>query len=276
MVAFAITDNLDWVVEQRPIYFPNVDGQFVRFDDKVAVVRSDNGFPLGVVSGGYETVQNKELLSMVKPLVEEGLLTIENIGYLNNGAKVFIQSKIAKDFQVVGEDYTAFVTLLNGHVGNACVAIGSSNVRVICNNTFSMAYSSIAEKYRHSEGVNERVLETKTVIDYVDRSMAAYTANVESLASTRCSKALFQKFLELTYDKEVKEMKANFVESLERMFARGVGTEGKTLYDALNAVTYYNSHESRKTDEGRFNYVNFGQGSRRGQRAMEVALSMAS
>lgn len=276
MPAFAITDNLDWEVEQRPIYYPDVDGKLLRFEDRVAIIRSDNGFPLGVVSEEYETVQNKELLGMVKPLVEEGILTIENIGYLNNGAKVFIQSRVAKEFKVVGEDYSAFVTLLNGHIGNSCVAIGSSNIRVICNNTFSMAYSSLAEKYRHSEGVNERILESKAVIDYVDESMAAYAVNAEKIASAKCSKSQFHKFLESTYEKEIKNMRDSFVDQLNKLFYNGVGTDGETLYDAFNAVTYYGSHESRKTEEGRFNFVNFGKGSRVGLRAMSVALELAS
>lgn len=276
MTAFAITGNLDWTVEQRPLYYPDVEGKFNRLIDKVAIIRSDNNYPLGVVSEGYETVQNKELLSLVNPLVQEGVLTIENMGYLNNGAKVFIQSKITKDFQIVGEDYSAYMTILNGHVGNACVAIGSSNIRVICQNTFAMAYSNLSEKYRHSEGVNERVLESSTVVDYVNQSMAAYSVNAESLASTRCSKDQFHKLLEKSYDKEVKDMRENFVDTLNRLFYDGVGTEGKTLYDAFNAITFYGSHESRKTEGGRFNYVNFGQGSKISQRAMEVALEMAS
>ena len=276
MTSFAITDNLDWAVEQRPIYYPDVEGNLIRFGDRVAIVRSDNEYPLGVVSDGYETVQNKELMSLITPMVEEGVLSIENIGFLNNGAKVFIQSKIAKDFRIIGEDYRAFVTLLNGHVGNACVAIGSSNIRVICNNTFAMAYSSLSGKYRHSEGVNERILESQAVIEYVDNSMAAYAASADSLASTKCSKDQFHNFLEKTYKKEIKEMRGNFVDQLNNLFYNGVGTEGKTLYDAFNAVTYYGSHESRKTEEGRFNFVNFGTGSRIGQRAMNIALELAS
>lgn len=276
MVAFAITDNLDWSVEQRPIYFPSAEGELIRYDDKVAIVRSDNGMPLGVVSEGYETVQNSELMSMVAPMVEEGLLSIENIGYLNGGAKVFIQAQIAQEFKVLGEEYKAYATLLNGHVGNASVAIGSSNVRVICNNTFSMAYRQVQQKFRHSEGVNERVLESKTIIDYVNRSMVAYAESAEKLALTPCSKTDFQKLMEIAQQKEITKMRESFVEEMERNFTAGVGTEGRTYYDAINAITYYNSHQSRKTEDGCFNYVNFGKGSKVAQRAMAAALELVS
>lgn len=276
MTAFAITDNLEWNVEQRPIFYPSADGTLVRYEDRVAIVREDNGVPLGVVSEGYETVQNSELLKMVKPMVEEGLLTISTMGYLNNGGKVFIQAQIAEEFKVLGEEYKVFATLLNGHVGNASVAIGSSNVRVVCNNTFSMAYNSIQEKYRHHEGVNERVLESKTVIDYVNSSMARYAQSVETLATSPCGKDKFHEILEAAYQKPVAKMRDSFIETMNRNFYNGVGTEGRTLYDALNAITFYNSHESRKTEEGCFNYVNFGTGSRVAQRAMSFALELVS
>lgn len=276
MTAFAITDNLEWQVEQRPIYYPDHNGNMIRLDDKVAIIRSDNEIPLGVVSGAYETVQNRDLLRLVNPMVEEGILTIANIGHLNHGAKVFIQAQIAQEFQVLGEDYKAFITLLNGHVGNHSVAIGPSNVRVICNNTFAMSYASIENKFRHHEGVNERVMETAEVIDFVNEAMAAYSANAEKLAKASCSANQFSKFLEGVYDKEIVKMRDSLVETLNGLFYNGAGNEGKTFYDAVNAITDYSSNHSRKTEDGRFNYANFGRGSTLNLKAMEVALEMVA
>lgn len=276
MTAFAITDNLDWEVEQRPLYYPNKDGQLVRYSDRVAIVRSDNEFPLGVVSSGYETVQNKDLLKVIEPMVAEGVLTIENIGYLNNGAKVFAQSRISQDFRVAGEDYKAFLTLLNGHVGNNSVAIGPSTIRVICNNTFAMSYSAIDTKFRHSEGVNERVLETKEILNYIDSAMSAYRESSEKLAVSSCSAKQFNQFLEGVYDREISKMRDSLVDRLNYLFRNGKGNEGKTFYDAINAITEYNSHESRTTEQGRFNYVNFGRGSSVSLRALDVAKELAA
>jgi phage/plasmid-like protein (TIGR03299 family) len=274
MTSFAVTDNLDWEVEQRPLFFPGADGNPVRFDNRVAIVRSDNEFPLGVVSEDYETVQNKDLLALIQPMVDEGILSIENMGYLNHGAKVFAQAKINQEFRVIGEDYQTYITLLNGHVGNTSVAIGPAAVRVICGNTFSMAYSNIGERFRHSEGVNQRILETKAVIDFVENAMRKYSENVETIASSTCSSAQFRNFLEATYGKDYEKMRN--IEKLNDLFYNGAGNEGRTLYDAFNSVTDFSSNQSRKTVAGRFNYANFGQGNRINQRAMEVALEMAS
>lgn len=272
--AFAVTDNLDWEVEQRPLFFPDSNGNPVRFENRVAIVRSDNQFPLGIVSEDYETVQNKDLLQLIDPMVQEGVLTIENMGYLNHGAKVFAQAKINQEFRVIGEDYKAMITLMNGHTGSSSVAIGASSVRIICANTFSMAYANIGERFRHSEGVNERILESQAVIDFVDRAMKKYSENVETIAKATCSGAQFRSFLEATYGKEYEKMRN--IEKLNELFYSGAGNEGRTFYDAFNATTDFSSNQSRKTAAGRFNYANFGQGNRINQRAMEVALEMAA
>jgi phage/plasmid-like protein (TIGR03299 family) len=274
MPAFAITDNLNWAVETRPLFYSSSEGTPVLYSDRVAVVRTDNEVALGVVSQNFETVQNDVLLSKVQPLADEGLLTIENMGYLNHGAKVFIQAKIAEEFRILGEEYEAYISLLNGHVGNHSVAIGSSNIRVICGNTFAAAYSEIGNRFRHSEGVTSRVLDSTTVMDYVNRNMQIYSEKVEVMAKASCKENDFHKALEVIHGKTIKEMRN--VETLNRLFYGGQGNEGRTYYDAFNAITEFGSNHSRKTSEGRFNYVNFGSGAKVSARAMEVLHEMAT
>jgi phage/plasmid-like protein (TIGR03299 family) len=274
MPTFAITDNLDWAVETRPLFYSSSEGTPVLYDERVAVVRADTERCLGVVSNNFETVQNSVLLSKVQPLVDEGLLTIENMGFLNHGAKVFVQAKVAQEFQVLGEDYKAYITLLNGHVGNHSVAIGSSNIRVICGNTFTAAYSEIGNRFRHSEGVNTKVLETQEVINYVNRNMEIYSEKVEVMAKKTCTMDSFHKALESIHGKELEKMRN--IDVLNRLFYDGKGNEGKTYYDAFNAITEFGSNKSRRSAEARFNYVNFGSGAKINHRAMEVLTEMAT
>lgn len=274
MPSFSHQDDLSWMVEHRPLYFPDKEGNLVRFENRVAVVRADNEFPLGTVSEDYETVQNEALKSLIQPLVEEEVLVVENMGYLNNGSKVFIQGKVNKVFQVNGFNYNSYITLLNGHTGNTSVAIGPSVIRVCCGNTFSMAYSRMAERFRHSQGVNDRILETKAVIEYVESNMSRYREKAEKLDRESCSMAKFQEFVSTVYNKRYEQIR--FANKLEELFRNGEGNQGSTMYDAFNAITDYSSNFSRKTVSGRFNYANFGQGKAVNDRAMKVALELAS
>ena len=273
---FSVSNDLSWSVEKRPLYFTGNDGQPVAWPDKMAVVRQDTGRCLGVVSKDYETVQNSDLLSLIKPMVSEGLLTIENTGYLNHGSRVFAQAVLSEEYQVIGEDYKAYVTILNGHCGNASVAIGSTMTRVICGNTFSSAYSEIGERYRHSEGVTQRVLESSFIIDYVNGAMGQYAEYMEKLAGARCTGSQFKTFLEEVYQKDTARMRDSFVSQLNNLFYSGKGNEGRTLHDAFAACTEYASNYSRKTESGRFLYSQFGQGAQVNNRAMRVALEMAA
>jgi phage/plasmid-like protein (TIGR03299 family) len=274
MTAFALTDNLNWDVESRPLFYSSAEGTPVLYHDRVAIVRSDNEVCLGVVSRDYETVQNSVLLSKVEPLVNEGLLTIENIGYLNNGVRVFIQAKVAQEFKVLGEDYSSYVTLVNGHTGKSAVALGTSSVRIICGNTFQMAYKDLGARFRHSEGVNTKVLESTEVLDYVNRSMGVYAQQAEILAGNTCTIGNFHKAVEKIHNKKIAEMRN--IDTLNQLFYGGKGNEGRTYYDAFNAITEFGSNKSRQTKEGRFNYVNFGTGAKINSRAMEVLSEFAT
>lgn len=271
--AFAVTDNLEWTVSKRPLFFTGADGQPVQWADKVAIVRDDNDRGLGTVSPDYEIVQNSTLLGLIKPLEEEGLLKIHNVGHLQHGATVFIQAKIQEEFQVLDESYQSYVTFLNGHVGNKSVAIGTTTYRVICGNTFALAYSDISEKFRHQVGVNEKVLETQAVNNYVNACMGKYAQSVERLANRRCDADDLRIAIDRVFGEKLEDAKRDRVRTL---FHSGRGNEGVSLYDAFNAITDFTSHEVRKTSKAQFQYVNFGSGARINERAFRVLNEMVA
>lgn len=276
MTSFKVNDKLDWTVSKRTLCFIGADGEMIPWTEKKAIVRDDNDMALGVVSPGYEIMQNEDLKQVVAPMVSEGLLTVSNQGYLNKGAKVFIQAEVNQDFRVAGEDYRGMITLLNGHTGNASVAIGTTATRVICSNTFAMAYKDIGEKFRHTEGVTERVLDSTTVIDYVNDAMRKYAEYVEKLDRATCSSKQFNDAVEIIYGRPNESSRDSFVNQLNNLFYNGKGNAGRTFYDAFNAVTEYGTHFSRKDKNGRFNYANFGKGADVNRRALAVLNELAT
>ena len=139
-----------------------------------------------------------------------------------------------------------------------------------------MAYSDLGEKFRHQAGVNEKVLSSTAVIDYVNGAMKKYSEHVETLANARCTSTQFKEAVEKIYSKDTANMRDSFVAQLNNLFYNGKGNEGRTMYDGFNAITEYASNYSRKTSAGRLNYSNFGQGARINQRAMRVLTEMAA
>jgi phage/plasmid-like protein (TIGR03299 family) len=276
MTTFKVNDALTWTVSKRTLCFIGADGEMIPWTEKKAVVRDDNDVALGVVSPSYEIVQNEDLKQVIAPMVSEGLLTVQNQGYLSKGAKVFIQAEVNQDFRVAGEDYRGMITLLNGHVGNASVAIGTTATRVICSNTFATAYSDISQKFRHTAGVTEQVLNSTEVVDYVNNAMRVYAEYVEKLAVTPCSARQFTNAVEQIYGRPVDDQRKSFVDQLNTLFYRGKGNSGKTMYDCFNSITEFSTHYSRKDSAGRFNYANFGKGADINRRALAVLTEMAT
>jgi phage/plasmid-like protein (TIGR03299 family) len=273
---FSISDSLDWQVSKRQLFFLDHTGAPVAYDQKMAVVREDNNCPIGVVAPSYEPLQNEDLKQLVAPMIEEGVLTVENQGFLSKGAKVFLQLKVNKEFEVIGESYKGYLTLLNSHNGTASVAIGPAMQRVICSNTYQACYNDIGEKFRHTEGVTERVLNTTAITNFVDEAMKVYASKVETLASTRCTGAQFREALETIYNKPVDKMRDSFVSKLNDLFYNGRGNEGKTFYDVFNSLTEHNTHHARKTKAGNVFYNQFGQGATINRRALSVLTEMAA
>ena len=276
MVAFAMNDDLSWEVSKRAICVIGADGHFQPVEGKLATVREDNDKVLGIVGADYEVVANADLKKLIQPLVDEQVLSISNMGYLNGGKKVFIQAEIAKDYQVVGESYKGMITLLNSFDGSTTVSLGTTLVRVICSNTFTTVMKKLTEKYRHSEGVTERLLSTTAIVEYVDGAMKKYSEYAVTLALAPCSASQFKQAVEAIYGKETKDMRQSFVDQLNNLFYNGKGNEGKTMYDCFNAVTEHATHYSRKSKDARMNYAQFGQGATTNRRAMAVLTEMAT
>lgn len=273
---FALNDNLDWAVTKRPIYFADENGVPVAYENKVAIVREDTGRPLGIVAPGYTPLQNSVLKELVAPMVEEGVLEIANSGTLNGGGKVFMQLKLNKEFEVVGESYAGYLCLLNSHNGTTAVSAGPHLTRIICNNTFSCVMKDLTEKFRHTADVTEKVLNSRAVIEFVDGAMSVYSRHAETLASAPCSAGQFQQALEAIFEKPLDKMRDSFVEKMNQLFYSGVGNEGKTMYDALNSVTEMTNHHKKKTPAGGIYYSQFGTGATINRRAMSVLLEFAS
>lgn len=265
------TDNLSWDVVKVPVHY-DFQGSLQIHPDRFVIARSDNGAPLGVVGEGYEPVQNSSLLGQVTPLESEGVLTRVNTGYLSGGKRVFVQSKLAEEFEVAGETTKAMVTLLNGHDGKVSTKIGLTAVRVICGNTFAMASTDMSVVIRHIRGANEKVLTNEFVRNFTNEQMGIYAQNMEKLKKTSCSVGTFESIMTQVFKKEnanqVREM-----ETLKDLFRNGAGNSGRTLADAFNAVTDWSSHHSAKSSERVYVSSNFGRGASLSSRAWNLTLA---
>lgn len=266
--------SLDWNVLELPVTVTLPDGTQREIKDKKALYREDTLGQLGFVSKKYEVVQNSVLTNLVDPLVSEGLLEVVNTGYIKGGRLVFIQAQMAQEFEIAGETHRGMLTLLNSHDGSTQLSAGVTDTRVICQNTFAMAYSEMSTRLQHKLGVNERALGITETVNYVNDRMRKFQEAAEVLASTEATVGKVDQIIRAAYSKKEGDTVRNR-DQIVNLFFNGRGNEGRTLWDAFNAVTEYNTHASRPTTEARFAYSNFGSGASVSRRAIDAALALA-
>lgn len=267
----AYSDDLNWDVISRSLSY-TVDKKEYYVPGKVVQVRQDTNEVVGITSPSYEVFQNSALKGLVTPAVEEGLLEITNMGIIKNGSRVFIQAQMAQSFTVAGEETKGMITLLNAHDASAALAAGVTSHRVICNNTFAQAMTDMSTRFAHNSRIHDNAANITDIINFVNDGMARYSQAVEALARTTATEDDLEVIISQAYGKPVETVRA--ANSIRTFFRTGLGNEGKTLWDAVNGVTQYTTHNAVKDDSKRFISANFGRNAEVARKAMNTALAL--
>lgn len=126
--------GLNWQVEEKPIFF---DPDQTEITNYKALVRSSDRSVLGVVSQGYEVLQNQEAFSWFDFLIHEGDVSLEAAGSLKGGKRIWVLAKINNlCIDVVSEDSVLpYLLLSNAHDGTMAIWINFTPIRVVCQNS---------------------------------------------------------------------------------------------------------------------------------------------
>ena len=268
---FSSHDTLNWDVVSRDL-FVKVNGEEVRVPGKKAQLRDDSHEVIGVTGTSYEVFHNSSLKELITPAVEEGILSIENIGVIKNGARVFIQATMNETYKVAGDETKGMITLLNSHDGTCALGCGTTAIRVICQNTFASALSELDTKIRHGKNIHSEAMSITGITQFIDEGMMKYTQAMEVLASTRVTDEKLDDIIEAVYNKEKESIRA--YNTIVQFTRSGIGNEGKTLADVVNGFTQFTTHEMGKEESARFISSNFGRGATLARKAMNTALAM--
>src|SRR6185295_11897446 len=103
---------------------------------------------------------------------------IETAGSLRQGKRVWVLAKINRDPLVIkGNDVVEkYVLLSNSHDGTLAVRVGFTPIRVVCNNTLSMAINSEASKLiriKHTKNVVSNLESVQEIMNLADQEFQA-------------------------------------------------------------------------------------------------------
>lgn len=107
-----VAAGLDWNVDKRPIF----DASGTQIDNYFANTRDKDGAVLGIVSGKYEIVQNKDAFAFTDALVDEGM-RYETAGSLAGGKVIWLLGKLPTT-QILDDDLDQYICFTNTFDGS--------------------------------------------------------------------------------------------------------------------------------------------------------------
>jgi phage/plasmid-like protein (TIGR03299 family) len=262
--------SLNWNVKPLPVF---VDGKQV--EHYQAMTRDDNGKVLSILGKRYTPIQNSDAFEFFDSVIGEGQAVYDTAGSLAEGAKVWIMAKLKGSLFIDSNPNDTIdknVLLATSHDGSSSLQMMIVATRVVCQNTLSVALSEAQNviKIRHTKNYANKKDAAMKALGLCNAYFDDLQTVINSLARHPMAKSEMVKFAEklipTSEDKEESTRTQNIRSEIVTLFSRGKGNQGKSRWDALNAVTEYVDH-SRATrtsgndaNEARFASAMLGSG----------------
>lgn len=287
--------GLDWEVSPEPLTLKNDTATVIT--RRVALVRSDRNAGqadrvVGVVHPNFAPLQNRDAFKLFDSLLGKGEAIYHTGGYLKSGEVIWLMAKIPENIRIGESDVVETYLLLgNSHDGTLPIDIRLTTVRVVCNNTLTMAlkgYSSRIFRRSHHGGYGQMEKEAKAFFGFALKQCQETQALFNRLAKQSCNDKAFEAFVrqllpdpalpasaatnpsvEKGHNTRMESVKVAHKEIL-RIHREGIVSEwmGKVIppgeanwWGALNSVTAWVDHV-QSINGDRYAHVLFGPGDR--------------
>ena len=214
--------GLDFEVVKKPVYF-NInadevkeDGKpkaphFVKVPDKMMTVRTDLQQSLGLVSNGYEILQNREAFDFLDSISGYGA-KFETAGlFKRNGAASYVTIS-TEPMKILDDDFNPYLMIVNGHDGGCSIRICFTPMRVICKNTCILALKRAENvvTIQHSKLMYNKLEMAKEILLDNSNYMKELNKVAEEMATKPFSKEAYEKLCKKLF--EVKESDSEIIQ----------------------------------------------------------------
>jgi len=279
------TSKVDWEVVKIPAFASMLDGEVVYVGKDALVRKSDNKI-LDVVSGEWNTVQNKVAFDFFAEFCEEGNMKLETCGSLKGGQIVFALAKIQDSFELFrGKDKVdSYMLFTNPHRYGWSTSVSFTPVRVVCWNTLNLSLNStkgdkIVKVSHRKEFVSEQV---KEALGISKEKLAKYKEMAKFLGSKKATGedvvTYFKRIFPVLTKKEesTKEMSKNAKVCVDILETQPGAEFGKgTWWQPYNAVTFFTDHLASRSQDARLASSWYGSNRKLKVTALETAMEMA-
>ena len=301
--------GMDWQIKESPVHFaidaPSHVSMFGSSPEQKVLYRSDTNTALSVVSNRYQVVQPMEVLEFYRDLTEQAGFELETAGVLKGGRKFWALARTGKSTVLKGNDVVnGYVLLATSCDGSLATVAMPTTVRVVCNNTLSIAVNGAEQAVKVSHRSNfdadavkrrlgiavsqwdqfmyemkilsERKVNVKEANRYFETLLSSSSADAAPVMKSKSHLKLLNAQTESVMPNE------RAYKKLQAMYGgQGRGAEltaaKDTAWGLLCAVTEFVDHERQaRSTENRLDSAWFGNGGQMKQKALEQALQLVA
>lgn len=280
-----VAAGLDWEVVKKPVYV-KLDKRF-QVKDTFAMVRKDKWQKnecdiLGVVGKNYTPVQNKDAFNFFDSIVGDKKAIYHTAGSLSDGKIIWILAKLPGYIRVVGNDISEkYLLLSNSHDGSSMVQIKFTPIRIVCQNTLTIAMNKGETlKVKHSRDVKDKLKQASKLLGIVNDKYDTIERSFKNMARVQLNEKRLNEYVKTIFPDPVDELQYATVdnnrEMVRELFEQGLGNNlpgvQGTLWAGYNAVTELIDHKiTRQNKDMRTKSIWFGNGYNVKQKAFDVA-----
>ena len=286
--------RLDWEVGKMPLFF-NHRKRYRPIPDRFAIVRKDQtagAAPptvLGIVGEDYTPLQNVEAFKWFDPIVGEGAAIYHTAGALGRGERVWILAKLPDDIRVIGDDIAEkYLLLSNSHDGSSSVQVKFTPIRVVCQNTLTMALSQGRSlRIAHTPSLPARMAAARESLGIIRERFAEIEAAFQRMAGVPVNHERLAQYVDRVFplpaddhDERARARVRRARNESAWLFEGGRGNAAPkvrgTLWAAYNGVAEFVDYAVTHRDRShRLDAVWFGHGYLSKVRAYRLALTCA-
>jgi phage/plasmid-like protein (TIGR03299 family) len=279
--------QVDWEVLEVESFI-EFNGKKTPTGDK-SLVRSTDGKVLTNTGPGWKPVQNEQAFEFFTEYVYAGDMEMHTAGSLKDGKMVWALAKVKESFELFkGDEVESYLLFSNPHEYGKSIDVRFTPIRVVCNNTLTLALEGAAQKgvrVGHRSEFNPDMV--KQQLGIAHEKFAKYKEMAEFLGSKQFTmKSLIEYYNTVfprTSDKRVQDkelsvetLSRNALQCLEVLetqpgaeFAKG------SWWQAFNSVTFATDHLQGRSQESRLYNSWYGYNQNRKRQALNLAVEMA-
>jgi len=272
--------GLNWNVVECEDYV-DFHGKKIPTGNK-SLIRDTDGKVLTTVGENWNPLQNRDAFEFFTDFVQAGDMEMHTAGSLEEGRRVWALAKVKDAFELFKGDVTEnYLLFSNPHKYGKSITVMMTPIRVVCNNTITMALNGKSDhmvKVQHRQEFDADMV--KETLGVAKEKLDTYKEAAQFLGSKRFTNSNIVEYFKTVFpqisNKRENDMSRNAKEALEVLDTQpGAEFGAGTWWQAFNTVTYMTDHTLGRSSDTRLQSAWFGGNRKKKIQALETAIEYA-